>query len=162
MSERSFKRIKCASTDVPVSRSIAEIERMLAAFGARKIAKDFDDAGQPAGLAFLLTTEHGDLFIKLPAELQKVRQVLRDQVTAKVLTKRFNTDPWAKEQAARIAWRVLHDWLYAQLTMIMVEMTKPEQVFLPYVYSGRLNKTVFEVFKENKFQGMLNSAEGSS
>ena len=159
MTERTFKRIKCASTDVPVSRSISEIERMLTAFGARQIVKDYDDKTQPTGLGFVITTEHGDMHIKMPAGVQNVRQVLRDQVGAKLLTKRFNVDPWANNQAARIAWRVLHDWLYAQLTIVKVEMTKPEQIFLPYVYSKRLGKTVFEVFEGEKFKGMLNAAE---
>lgn len=159
VSERSFKRIKCAETDVPVSRSVMEIERMLAAFGARRIFKDYDGAGQPIGLAFIISTEHGDMPVKMPAEVQSVRQVLREHVRDKLLTRRFNEDPWAKDQAARIAWRVLHDWLYAQLTIVKVQMTKPEQIFLPYIYSEKLGKTVFQVFEEQKFRGMLNSAE---
>ena len=162
MSQPSFKRIKCAQTDVPVSRSIAEIERMLGAFGALKIVKDLDGAGQPIGLGFMVDTDHGKMPVKMPAEIQKVRQVLRDHVRDKLLPGRFDKDPWAKDQAARIAWRVLHDWLYAQLTLIKVEMTKPEQIFLPYVYSEQLNKTVFDIFEERKFQGLLNSSEGET
>lgn len=38
-----------------------------------------------------------------------------------------------KKQAAMTAWRILKDWVAAQLAIIETEMVVIEQVFLPYL-----------------------------
>ena len=37
-----------------------------------------------------------------------------------------------KEQATRVAWRIVKDWLAAQLAMIEAGLVDLEEVFLPY------------------------------
>ena len=54
-----------------------------------------------------------------------------------------------RAQAARVAWRILRDWLEAQLAIVQSRSVTFEQVMLPYmlVESDEGMKTVFEAFR---------------
>ena len=58
----------------------------------------------------------------------------------------------------RVAWRILKDWVEAQLALIETGMVSVEQVFLPYCQSGN-GETLFEAIRKKKFAGLL--MEGS-
>lgn len=57
------------------------------------------------------------------------------------------------EQASRVAWRIIKDWLAAQLALIKAEMVTLEQVFLPYAQNAD-GATLFDVLAEGKFRGL--------
>ncbi len=55
-----------------------------------------------------------------------------------------------REQAERVAWRILKDWLAAQMALLDIELVKFEEIFLPYIQlSG--GQTVFERLEEKHF-----------
>lgn len=59
-----------------------------------------------------------------------------------------------EDEAYRVAWRILRDWLHSQLSIIATEQVKPEQVFLPYLMiTGE--KTLAEHFSEGKLDKLL-------
>lgn len=157
--ERSFERIKNYSTDIPVERTIAEIEKMLAKYGANKILKEYDERGLPAGLSFTITTNHGEMPVKMPVRIAKVSEVFKLQVSKGKLERRYWDGDWAKAQASRVGWRILRDWLDAQLALINVEMTSVSEIFLPYVYSAQMGKTIYDVFEEGKLNKLLGDGQ---
>lgn len=157
--QRTFERIKGYSTDVPVERTVAEIERMLAANGATKVLKDYA-GGVVSGLSFVIETQHGPMPVRMPVRIDKVREVFKVQVSQKKLERRYWGGEWADAQAARVGWRILRDWLDAQLALIRVEMTSLTEIFLPYVYSERLGKTVHDLFEEGQLGKMLGEGGG--
>ncbi len=55
------------------------------------------------------------------------------------------------EQAYRVAWRNILDWVQAQMALIEIEMTKLEEVFLPYMVA-KSGKTYFETLENRQFQ----------
>jgi len=59
-----------------------------------------------------------------------------------------------KEQAARVAWRVVKDWLEAQLAMIEAGMVDLEQVFLAYAQNPA-GETIYEVMRSQRFSNLL-------
>jgi hypothetical protein len=59
-----------------------------------------------------------------------------------------------REQATRVAWRILKDWIEAQLALIQTGMVSVEQVFLPFAQSSS-GKTLCEVLRERKFAQLL-------
>lgn len=156
---RTFQRIKAYSTDVPVDRTIAEIEKMLTTSGANKIVKDYDGVGNPIGLSFIINTPHGRMPVKMPVRIEKVFEVFKIQVSKHLLERRYWEGTWAKAQAARVGWRILRDWLDAQLALINVEMASVSEIFLPYVYSQRLNKTVYDIFESGRLDKMLGTGD---
>jgi len=151
MGKKSYERIKNFSTTIAVEKTIAEIEKMLSKYGATKIMKEYDVDGNPAILVFAIMTDHGEMPVRLPINIEKILDVFKLQVSSGKLPRRFWGTDWAREQAARVSWRIIKDWLDAQLTLLHIEMVKVEEIFLPYIYNDRLQMTVFEMIEQNKF-----------
>lgn len=47
-----------------------------------------------------------------------------------------------KEQARRVAWRILKDWIEAQIALLESGMVEMEEIFLPYMLAGADDRTV--------------------
>ena len=59
----------------------------------------------------------------------------------------MRTDARARrEQAYRTAWRISKDWVEAQLALLETEMVDFEEVFMPYILSGR--ETLYQALSE--------------
>ena len=149
MKQKSYERIKNFSTSISVERTVSEVERMLAKYGATKIMKEFDDEGNIKLLAFIIMTSKGELPIKLPIQVHKIMEVFKVQVNQGKLPRKYLRD---KERAYRVGWRIIKDWLDAQLTLLSIEAVKIEEIFLPYIYDFNLGKTMFQAIEETGFQ----------
>jgi len=130
------------STTVTALKSIGEIQRLLVAHGAKHILMDYE-AGEPTGMAFIAATPYGDIPFRLPAAIDKVQAVLNKQ--------RVRTEV-SRELASRVAWRILKDWVRAQMAILETEMVSIEQIFLPYMQVGGKGKTLYEVMIDHHLQ----------
>lgn len=155
MSRKTYERIKNFSTSVSVERTVTEIEKMLSKFGANKIMKEYDNEGRPVRLIFSIITEYGEMPVKLPVRVDKILDVFKVQVSDGKLPKRYWGGEWADAQAHRVGWRIIKDWLDAQLTLLNIEMVKVEEIFLPYAYDSGSNKTLFQKMEESGFSGFI-------
>ena len=63
------KRIKNYTTDVPVEKTIQEIQHMLAQNGARGIAIAYDKSGKVKDIFFKILLENKALPFRLPTKL---------------------------------------------------------------------------------------------
>lgn len=61
------------------------------------------------------------------------------------------------EQAQRVAWRIVKDWVEAQVALIQTEMVTLDQVMLPYMI-GVGDKTIYELYKARKLLPALEAA----
>lgn len=129
------------TTAVPATRSIAEITRMLQEGGASAILLENDSERRICAVSFKLKTSFGELPFSLPANVGAVILALNGQIKAETERQRrapgyrrrippslFNN----KDQAERIAWRIVKDWLEAQLAIHELGAAKLEQVMLPF------------------------------
>jgi hypothetical protein len=155
MYEKSYERIKNFSTQISVEKTIAEIEFMLSKYGATKIMKEYDPDGHPITLIFGIMTDNGELPVKLPVRTEKILDVFKMQVSNRKLPRKFWSGDWAKEQAGRVGWRIIKDWLDAQLTLIGIQMVKIEEIFLPYAYDSKTGQTLFQKMEEKGFAGYI-------
>lgn len=130
------------STTVNPHKSIAEIERILAANGVRAISKDYGDDGNPCGLTFMIFAHGQPVNFRLPANVEGVYQVLQ---LSDDVPRRFKTG----DQARRVAWRILKDWIRAQMAIIEAGLSSTLEVFLPYAVRPRDGRTMFQAFSEN-------------
>lgn len=117
------------TSKVPASDSIASISRMLARGGARQVMHDYDQAGNITALSFSLELDGQMVGFRLPSDWRPVKQLLDKQLTGNP-----NARPWMRteEHARNVAWRVIKDWVEAQLAIIETMMVTTAQVFLPY------------------------------
>ena len=117
---------------------------MLADHGAKRILFDYGNDSNVTAISFIIDTPNGEQAVRLPANADSVRQVLREQRNNPKVRNRSQIDD-SQEQAERVAWRIVKDWLAAQLAILETEMVTVHQVFLPY-FLDRKGRTLYEVY----------------
>jgi len=138
------------STQIAPEKTVSEIQSKLAKAGAFQVLHEYErGSGELIGLSFRIETQFGNLAFELPANIDAVETILKKQ---RVPARR------SREQATRVAWRILKDWVEAQLALIETGMVSVEQVFLPYCQSAN-GETLYEAIRSKKFAGLL--MEGS-
>lgn len=133
------------TTTVPYEKSVAEIQTMLSKAKATAILQEFE-GGIVTHISFKINTPHGIMAFRLPANLERVHIVLNK--TPKV-EPRYKT----REHAARVAWRIIKDWVRAQLAIIETEMVTLTQIFLPFAQDSS-GDTVYEKFEKKGFSAL--------
>lgn len=136
--------IKNYTTDIPVNKTVSEIHLMLADHGARRILFDYSADSKVKAISFTIETPTGEQAVRLPANVERVREVLRQQKNNPRNRNRSQIDD-SQDQAERVAWRIVKDWLAAQLAILETEMVDVQQVFLPY-FLNRQGQTLYEVY----------------
>ena len=141
------------TTDVPASRTIGQVQGLLVEAGARQIMTDYDDVGRAKGLAFVVQTVHGPRGFVLPVNAHRVEAVLKKD---KKVAPRYRTP----EQAEKVAWRIVKDWLEAQLAIIRTEMVTLDQVMLPYM-TNDAGATMYELYVDSQLALPAGSTVGA-
>lgn len=118
-----------------------QVQEMLATSGARAVLAEYDDDGEVTGLSFRIQTPFGLNTYSLPVHAEKVYAVLLQQS----VPRRFQTP----EQAARIGWRILKDWLAAQFAILQTEMVSLDQIMLPF-QQGADGRTVYDLYLDRQ------------
>lgn len=126
------------TTKVDVYTTIGAIQGQLVKHGARKIMQDYDNDGKIVSLSFLIDTPAGPRGIKLPANVDAVDKVLTKQ--------RVTHD---RAQAERVAWRIVKDWIEAQMAILESQMVQIDEIFLPYMVNNS-GQTLFEAYRNNQ------------
>ena len=126
------------TTKVDVFATLGEIQGQLVKHGAKKIMQDFDDDGHISALSFLIDTPNGPRGVKLPANVDAVLVVLTKQ--------KVKCD---RDQAERVAWRIVKDWVAAQMAILESEMVQMNEIFLPYMLNDK-GQTLFQCYRQNQ------------
>lgn len=138
--DKNFK-MKNYTTDISADRSILEIEKFLTLFGAAAIIKEYTLDGRVHSLMFKLV----DDAFKLPANVNGVKEILYKS------SRSAHSDDGAKrreERAYRVAWRIIKDWVHAQLSLVASGQAQPQEIFLGYMLVG--NRTLFQKYESEK------------
>lgn len=129
----SNPKLKNYTTTVPAEKSISEIEHLLLEFGAENFMKKADkEKRQFTGIMFTFEINDKQLPFKLPANVEKVCDYLYKDYLKRTSRPRKSREDFEKD-AYNIAWRLIKDWVHAQLSIITTEMVQPEEVFMPYL-----------------------------
>ena len=119
------------TTKIPAEQTAAEIMSVLVRRGATDILTHYGPGGMATGLKWRMETANGTMGFALPINTEAVFEILtRDRV--------MRTNPEARmQQANRTAWRIIKEWILAQMALIETEMVTVEEVFMPYMLTGR-------------------------
>lgn len=134
--------IKNYTTTINANKTIGEIQELLSKHGANAIMTEYNN-GEVIGLSFKIMTPRGEMGVRLPANTDRVLQVLRNQ------RKKNNQVKDTMEQATKTAWRIIKDWIDAQMAILETEMVEMEEIFLPYMINND-GQTLYQVFKNNQ------------
>jgi len=132
--------LKNYTSSVPASRSAANIEKYLVEIGATDILKNYQNQELMA-ISFKMPTEVGEIPVKLPANVAAVYELMQENRTShlSMVQKRKMID-----QAARTAWKTLHEWVMIQTQMILLKQAKFEEIFMPYIWIAKSGQTLFQ------------------
>lgn len=134
------------TTTVAASKSVAEIQSILAKAGAQQTVIRYGKDTQPTALVFEL---QGEMYM-LPCRAEAVHKILKGQR----IDARYRT----VEHANRVAWRILKDWVEAQAAIIATGMVDAQEVMLPYMLL-RDDQTVYDNFREQRADRLLEAKQ---
>jgi len=133
------------TTKVSVDTTIGEIQRLLVKAGARSIMVDYDEHGEPVALAFQVQTKIGQAAYRLPANIDAALTVLLKQHKHRA----GHTATPNRAQAARVGWRILKDWVEAQMALLETRMILLDEVMLPWMVTAS-GQTVYQLFEQQQ------------
>ena len=133
------------TTKVSVDRSVAEIMKMLAKFGAQAVMVEHDDTGTIVAMSFKILIDGNSVGFKLPVQWREVLHIINKD-------KRVPGNKKNDEHAKCVAWRIMKDWVEAQLAILESNMVKLDQVFLPYAVAND-GRTLYEAVKSSNLLG---------
>ena len=121
------------TTKVPASRTMSEVSNLLVANGVNAIATTYE-ATEVTGLRFQFQGQTFDL----PVNVDAMHRCLlaADQAGALKGTRPDRARWTRREHAERVAWRVIKDWLEAQIALVNAEQATLDEVMLPYLITG--------------------------
>lgn len=125
------------TTKVDIFTTMGQIEGMLVKHKAKRVLKEYDDNGHIVAVSFQINTPVGIQSVRLPSNVDAVHKVLAKQ--------RVKCD---YEQAERVAWRIIKDWIEAQMAILESEMVTIDEIFLPYITNHDGN-TLYQLFTKN-------------
>jgi hypothetical protein len=124
------------TTKIEPEQTISEIQKMLSRHGVTAMMTEYDGP-QVSSVSFRMTVSGKPMGFRLPCNWRAVVEIFKEQ---RVPLKHGGT---AQEQATRTAWRIIKDWIEAQLALVEVNMATVPQIFLPYAIM-KDNRTLAE------------------
>lgn len=138
-----MKKIKNYTTTIDPHKTVGEIVMLLSLAGARQVGTEYSEEQKPVAITFTMSgfsTENAAYYRVFP-DVDGVFAVLNDQPGLSRPSKTV-------EHAEKVAWRILKDWLDAQLAFIQAQKARMEQVLLPFLVTGN-GKTLYELLANN-------------
>lgn len=113
------------TTKIDSYKTITEIQQRLGKAGATKMIIDNDIKGLPTALTFCIEWHGSPLAFALPCNFEGVLKSMKK-------SSKVPRSMCTEEQALRTGWRIVKDWVEAQLAIVEAELAGMAEVFLPY------------------------------
>jgi hypothetical protein len=135
------------TTSIAVEKTTGEIQAKLAKAGAQAVMTEYDSDQVLSAVSFRMLCNSIMINFRLPAQIDRIYVLLQrdDKVPRKLKT---------RAQASRVAWRIIKDWIEAQLAIVEAEQAEMVEVFLPYAQNPTTGKTLYEQLSNDQF-GLL-------
>lgn len=137
------------TTQIDTAKTLMEIETILVKFGAQGIYKEYQGT-KINGLMFFLIKDGQKIPFKIPMSIEKSRTVISKAVNEGKLSRKYLSEPLRSEQAERVCWRIIKDWVDSQLSLLELNFADATEILLPYAYDYSEQKTLYQKFVENK------------
>ena len=136
------------TTSIDPHKTVGEIQKLLASKGARGILLEYNEHGDPSAVAFQIEVQGQQLRYRLPCRAERVFDILGKQWKAGKVERRYTT----MQHATRVAWRIIKDWIEAQLAIVEAGMVDMAEVFMPYQLTAG-GQTMYEVMQHKLLTG---------
>jgi hypothetical protein len=139
------------TTTIDPFKTIGEIQAILVRHGALNVSTDYVDQC-PSALTFLVDLKGEFVSFRLPSNHTGVYNALRRDAA---VPKKFKTE----EQARRVAWRIVKDWVEAQMAVTQAGLATLPEVFLPYAVTAS-GLTLYESVSQHGMKALTAGLEG--
>ncbi len=124
------------TTKIKAEKTIMEIQQILVKHGATKIVTDYE-GGVPKAVTFCLMLNNKIIGYSLPANYSGVlKSMKKSPISKRLLT---------EEQAVRVSWRIIKNWVEAQMALVEAHLADVPEVFLPYAITKNGNTLYKEI-----------------
>lgn len=145
------------STTVAAAKTAGEVQALLAAHGVQRIMIEYD-GGSPSGISFEAKTEWGPQAFRLPVDVDAMHRLLVAEKRAGRLPGISAPQAQDRGHAEKVAWRVVAEWIRAQMTLVASRMVPLEQVMLPYLVRGD-GQTLYVTYRERALRELTKGDE---
>lgn len=113
-----------------------EVQSILVKHGAKKVIIDYEDQ-KPTQVLFCIELNNELIPFCLPCNY---RGVLKAMQKDKKVPKKLLTE----EQAIKVSWRIIKNWIEAQMAIVEAELADLAEVFLPYAMTNGGTSSLYE------------------
>lgn len=113
------------TTKIDTWKTVTEIQQILSKHNVCNFSIT-NEGGKPVALTFTIEFKGQFLNFLLPCNYKGVLSAFKKD---RKVPRSSEND----EQALRTAWRIIKDWVEAQMALVESEQAKPEVIFLPYL-----------------------------
>lgn len=139
------------TTKIDADKTASEIAKCLSMHGAMAVMTEYDQKdGYVTSISFQIMLDGQRIAFRLPCDWKPVLVILQND-------RKVPRPLQTREQAVRVAWRIVKDWTEAQMALVETKMQSTMQVFLPYAMT-RNGRTLGENMAENP-QMLLGTGE---
>ena len=144
------------TTRIDADKTAQEISKCLSVHGAQAVLTEYDEKDSiVSAISFKIKMNEQSLSFRLPCDWRPVYEILtKGKKIPYDHKKRSHFESEWKMQSVRTAWRIVKDWVEAQMALVETQMVTTQQVFLPYAIMQN-GKTLSEHITENP-QMLLN------
>ncbi len=132
------------TTSISTDKTIGEIQAALAEAGAQAVLVEYDDERIVSSVSFRFDHNGTLISFRLPAQIDPIFVILQNDSGVPRKLK-------SREQAARVAWRIIKCWIEAQLAIVEAEQVEMVEVFLPFAQNPTTGETIFKQLANNDF-----------
>lgn len=126
------------TTKIDADKTAQEIARCLSSHGAQAVLTEYDpENSYVSAISFRIKFGEQVMAFRLPCDWRPVYAILTKgkRKPAPYYTGTRSLAHWESEwrlQAVRTAWRIVKDWVEAQMALVETQMVTTAEVFLPY------------------------------
>ena len=114
------------TTKVDADKTAGEIARCLSMHGAQAVLTEYDPKDNlVTAISFRIALEGNSISFRLPCDWKPVLLILQKDP-------KVRRSDATQIQAVRTAWRIVKDWVEAQMALVETKMATTQEVFLPY------------------------------
>ncbi len=136
------------TTKVSPEKTLYEIQNILRKAGASKVSVDYKDQ-IPVAVTFCLALNGNTTPFLLPCNFKGVLKAMQNDL-------KVSRSKATEERAQWVSWRILKDWIEAQLAIVEAHMAEMSEVFLPYAIT-KDGTTVYQAIKSGGMK-LLNTS----
>lgn len=122
------------TTKIDADKTAAEISRLLSMNGAQAVLTEYDEKeGTVRAISFKISLNGQSMGFRLPCSWEPIYAILsKDKKFPWDEKRKAKMQSDLRMQAVRTAWRIVKDWVEAQMALIQTQMATTAEVFLPY------------------------------